>query len=47
MTLEITKENLDKYNKILYNQFKTLTYTLDEKIQKYSDSMYCQPNKYI
>ena len=40
MKLELTKENMDKYNKILYKQHKTPTYTLNEKIKNYSDSMY-------
>lgn len=40
MKVELTKENLDKYNKQLLKIYKSLTYTLDEKIKNYSDSMY-------
>jgi|NorSeaMetagenome_1021524.scaffolds.fasta_scaffold432787_1 hypothetical protein len=40
MKVELTKENLDKYIKDLYKQHKTPTYTLNEKIKNYSDSMY-------
>ena len=40
MKVELTQENLDKYNKLLLKIHYSLTYTLDEKIKNYSDSMY-------
>ena len=40
MKVELTKENMDKYNKRLLKKHNSLTYTLNEKIKNYSDSMY-------
>ena len=38
--LVFEKKNLDKYNKYLLKKYNTLTFTLEEKIKRYSDSIY-------
>jgi hypothetical protein len=46
MNVELTQANLDTYNKRLLKKHNSLTYTLNEKIKNYSDSMY-SPNQKI
>ena len=37
---KITKEKMQKYNKLLLKKYNTLTFSLKEKISMYSKSIY-------